>query len=231
MGKLPVLLPSVFFPFLFFFIVVYLASPSAAAPCNAPCRSESDCDGNLACIGGRCADDPDVGTTICPRDGKKAPPSTPKPAPRSGGGGGTCEATGTLSCGRKTFKQFTCSPPVTSITKATLSLNEFGEGGSGGSPSQCDEKFHSDNEAVVALSTGWYDGGSRCGKKIKITAQNGRSVFATVVDQCDSVNGCDREHANLPPCDNNIVDGSAAVWRALRLNQNLGRVPVTWAMA
>jgi len=56
-------------------------------------------------------------------------------------------------------------------------------------------------------------------------------VTAKVVDQCDSVNGCDEEHAGQPPCRNNIVDGSAAVWDALRLNKDDGVVPVTWTMA
>jgi hypothetical protein len=51
------------------------------------------------------------------------------------------------------------------------------------------------------------------------------------VDECDSVNGCDKEHAFQPPCRNNIVDGSSAVWDALELNQNDGVVDVTWSMA
>jgi hypothetical protein len=35
---------------------------------------------------------------------------------------------------------------------------------------------------VVALSNGRYAGGSRCGKMIKTTTRNGRSVLAKVVD-------------------------------------------------
>ena len=66
---------------------------------------------------------------------------------------------------------------------------------------------------------------------IRITASNGKSVTAKVVDECDSVNGCDAEHAGQPPCKNNIVDGSSAVWNALGLNQDLGIVGVTWYMA
>jgi hypothetical protein len=83
----------------------------------------------------------------------------------------------------------------------------------------------------VALSTGWYNRGSRCGKLIRITANNGRSTTAKVVDECDSVNGCDKEHAGQPPCRNNIVDGSVAVWNALGLNTDDGVVSVTWSMA
>ncbi|CAN0916430.1 unnamed protein product [Linum grandiflorum] len=209
--------------------MVHHASFSAATTCNQQCKSNDDCDGKLACIRGKCNDDPQVGTTtICRR---ATPPSSPTPTPGGGGGGGgVCRTSGTLSCGRRKFQQFKCSPPVTSSTKATLTLNDFSKGGDGGSPSECDERFHENSEAVVALSSGWYDGGSRCGKKIRITASNGKSVVAKVVDECDSVNGCDKEHAGLPPCKNNIVDGSAQVWRVLDLDQDKGLVPVTWTM-
>ncbi|CAN1171848.1 unnamed protein product [Linum perenne] len=193
--------------------MLYHASFSTAATCNESCKSNTDC---AICSGG--------GTS-----GKSSSSSVTIAA--DDGAGGICRTSGKLSCGKRTFQQFKCSPPVTSSTKATLTLNEFGKGGSGGSPSQCDEKFHDDDEPVVALSTGWYDGGSRCGKKVRITAKNGKSVEAKVVDQCDSVNGCDDEHAGLPPCKNNIVDGSAAVWDALGLDKDLGLVSVTWAMA
>ncbi|KAG6631742.1 hypothetical protein CIPAW_13G111600 [Carya illinoinensis] len=84
---------------------------------------------------------------------------------------------------------------------------------------------------VVALSTGWFDGGSRYGKMIKITASNGRSVKAKMVDECDSMNGCDAEHADQPSCKNNIVDGSNVVWNDLGLNLDDGVGPVTWSLA
>ncbi|KAH0712964.1 hypothetical protein KY289_008923 [Solanum tuberosum] len=73
-------------------------------------------------------------------------------------------------------------------------------------------------------------GRSRCGKMILIRANNGKTVTAKVVDECDSTMGCDAEHAFQSPCKNNIVDGSIAVWRALGLNTDLGIVPVTWSM-
>ena len=146
-----------------------------------------------------------------------------------GGGGGkgssppsqTCESSGTRNCGGKSFPQFRFSPPVTSSTKASLTLNDFSQGGDGGSPSECDNKFNDNSERVVALSTGWYDNESRCGKMIRITASNGRSVTAKVVDECDSVNGCDSKHAGQPPCNNNIVDRLSSIWDALGLNQDL----------
>ncbi|CAD6213011.1 unnamed protein product [Miscanthus lutarioriparius] len=63
---------------------------------------------------------------------------------------------------------------------------------------------------------------------VKITA-NGNSVYAKVVDECDSVEGCDEDHNFEPPCDNNIVDASPAVWDALGLDQNVGMVDITWS--
>ncbi|XP_004310165.1 PREDICTED: kiwellin-like [Fragaria vesca subsp. vesca] len=143
----------------------------------------------------------------------------------------TCNPSGTLVCKGKSYPKYTCSPPVTAKTEALLTLNDFSEGGDGGGPSYCDGKYHSNSEKVVALSTGWFDNKSRCGKMIRITARNGKTTTAKVVDECDSRAGCDKEHAGQPPCRNNIVDGSAAVWKALGLDQDEGVVPVTWSMA
>lgn len=67
---------------------------------------------------------------------------------------------------------------------------------------------------------------------IAITSpKTGKTVNAKVVDECDSVNGCDAEHAYQPPCRNNIVDGSAAVWAALGYKTSdpeYGQTAVTW---
>ncbi|KAJ0103095.1 hypothetical protein Patl1_03844 [Pistacia atlantica] len=49
---------------------------------------------------------------------------------------------------------------------------------------------------------------------------NGKNVIAKVVDECDEE----------PPCRNDIVDGSNAVWHALGLNIEVGVVDVTWSM-
>nr|GMD82360.1 putative ripening-related protein 1 [Ipomoea batatas] len=128
------------------------------------------------------------------------------------------------------YTTYKCSPPVTGNTKATLTLNSFQKGGDGGGPSECDNQYHSDDTPVVALSTGWYSGWSRCLNNIKISA-NGRSVTAMVVDECDSTMGCDDEHDYQPPCENNIVDASKAVWEALGLDQNEGEHDITWTDA
>ncbi|XP_038679570.1 kiwellin-like [Tripterygium wilfordii] len=204
-----------------FFITITISFPflsHAISSCNGPCRTLDDCSGQLICITSKCNDDPDVGTHIC---------SNANPAP----GGGGCQSSGTLTCGGNSYKKYKCSPPVTSSTKALLTLNDFSKGGDGGAPSESDERWHEKTERVVALSTGWYNGGSRCGRNIRINASNGRSVVVKVVDECDSENGCDADHAGQPPCRNNIVDGSDAVWDALGLNKGRGVVDVSWSMA
>lgn len=209
---------------LFFFNIITFPFPSSAiSSCNGPCQTLDDCQGKLICINSKCKDDPDVGTHIC--SGSEGS----SPSPPSGGSG--CQSSGRLTCKGTSYPTYMCSPPVTSSTLAKLTNNDFSEGGDGGAPSECDESYHSNSEMIVALSTGWYNGGSRCGKMIKITASNGRSVTAKVVDECDSMRGCDEEHAGLPPCENNIVDGSDAVWSALGLNKDEGVVDVTWSMA
>lgn len=106
---------------------------------------------------------------------------------------------------------------------ATMTLNDFGPGGSGGGPSECDGKYHDNKEMLAALSTGWYAGGRRCQRMISIrSTQNGRTVLARVVDECDSRHG---------GCKENIVDTSVAVCKALGLDTNIGEVPVTWSDA
>ncbi|KAK2988381.1 hypothetical protein RJ640_019263 [Escallonia rubra] len=54
----------------------------------------------------------------------------------------------------KFYTTYTCSPSVSSNTKATLTLNAFQKGGVGGGPSECDNQYYSDNTPDVALSTG-----------------------------------------------------------------------------
>ncbi|KAK8693484.1 hypothetical protein V6N13_071067 [Hibiscus sabdariffa] len=126
------------------------------------------------------------------------------------------------------YATYTCSPPVSNSTPATLTINSFQEGGDGGGPSKCDNQYHSDDEPVVALSTGWFGQSSRCNKFINING-NGKNVTALVVDECDSRVGCDDEHAYQPPCRNNIVDASKAVWTALGVPESeQGELDVTW---
>ncbi|XP_050387355.1 uncharacterized protein LOC126803620 [Argentina anserina] len=152
--------------------------------------------------------------------GKKPPP-------------GQCNKEDDSDCCKagKMYPKYTCSPPISGNTKAYLTLNSFEAGGDGGGPSECDGKYHNDNTPVVALSTGWYNGGSRCLNNIRING-NGRSVVAMVVDECDSTEGCDADHDYQPPCPNNIVDASKAVWKALGVSKdNWGGLDITWSDA
>ncbi|KAG8391816.1 hypothetical protein BUALT_Bualt01G0226200 [Buddleja alternifolia] len=129
----------------------------------------------------------------------------------------------------KYYTVYKCSPKVSTHTKAVLTLNSFEKGKDGGGPSECDNKYHSDNTPIVALSTGWFNKKSRCFKKITIHA-NGKSVEAMVVDECDSKMGCDNEHDYQPPCDNNIVDASKAVWEALGVpKKDWGEMDIHWS--
>uniref|UniRef100_A0A0E0K2T2 Ripening-related protein n=1 Tax=Oryza punctata TaxID=4537 RepID=A0A0E0K2T2_ORYPU len=155
---------------------------------------------------------------------------------------GECNPSGTLRPSRshscedcckagRSYPTYACSPATTGSTKAVMTLNDFDAGGDGGDPSECDGKFHKNTERVVALSTGWYANGRRCNKNIRINA-NGRSVLAKVVDECDSLHGCDREHAYQPPCRPNVVDASQAVWDALGITgEDVGEYNITWSDA
>ncbi|KAI8522709.1 hypothetical protein RHMOL_Rhmol13G0017800 [Rhododendron molle] len=50
-------------------------------------------------------------------------------------------------------------------------LVNFQKGGGSGQ-SECDNKCHSDSTPIVALTTGWYNGGSRCLKEMAVAHQN-----------------------------------------------------------
>ncbi|KAJ9188348.1 hypothetical protein P3X46_003713 [Hevea brasiliensis] len=132
----------------------------------------------------------------------------------------------------KLYTTYKCSPPVSSRTKAKLTVNSFAPGGDGGGRSECDNQYHSDKELVVALSTGWFDNKRRCLNYITIHG-NGKSVKAKVVDECDSTMGCDSEHDYQPPCPNNIVDASKAVWNALGVSDpdSVGEMDIQWSDA
>ncbi|XP_026397322.1 putative ripening-related protein 1 [Papaver somniferum] len=128
----------------------------------------------------------------------------------------------------ESYTTYKCSP---SNRRTVLTTNSFEKGGDGGGPSECDNQYHSDDTPVVALSTGWYNNGSRCLHKI-IVKGNGRSAVAKVVDECDSTMGCDGDHDYQPPCPHNIVDASPAVWKALGVpRENWGNLDVTWSDA
>lgn len=101
----------------------------------------------------------------------------------------------------KRYPQFKCSPPVSSKTPAIMTFTRFENGEDVIRQTSCDQRFHRDKELLVILSSGWLrlDGTNRCNMKIRISAANGRSVVAKVVDECDSVSGCDEKHTTLDP--------------------------------
>ncbi|KAF5822308.1 putative RlpA-like domain superfamily, kiwellin [Helianthus annuus] len=91
----------------------------------------------------------------------------------------------------KLYSTYRCSPPVSANTSATLTINSFQKGGDGGAPSKCDNQYHSDDNPVVALSTGWYKNGERCRNFIRIHA-NDRSIYShksseTIIDLYQTV--------------------------------------------
>ncbi|XVF80045.1 hypothetical protein PTKIN_Ptkin15bG0039200 [Pterospermum kingtungense] len=131
----------------------------------------------------------------------------------------------------KIYDIYDCSPPVSHRTKANMTLKSFDRGGNGGGPSTCDNDYHSDDEHVVALSTGWFDNKKRCFNYIRIRG-NGKSVAAKVVDECNSLGGCDKTHDYEPPCGNNIVGASKGVWLALGVPQSQWtRLGIHWSDA
>ncbi|ONK58259.1 uncharacterized protein A4U43_C09F10300 [Asparagus officinalis] len=132
---------------------------------------------------------------------------------------------------RDDLSSIPCSPPITSNTRATMTMNSFAKGRHEGGPSECDNQCHRESGMVIALSTGWYNGGSRSLNYINTNA-NGKSVRAKVVDECDSVHGCDADHDFQPPCPNNIVDASPAVWKGLDIpGSQVGDYDITWSDA
>ncbi|KAH7836970.1 hypothetical protein Vadar_007995 [Vaccinium darrowii] len=164
-----------------------------------------------------------VEDTVLAVSNKDKEGNPPVPAPSADG----CSPSGNLTCNGRSYPTYSCSPAITSSTPAKLTNNNFSQGGNGGGPSECDGKYHSNKNLIVALSTGWYNGGTRCNQVIHIRADNGRSVKAKVVDECDSRHGCDEEHPGQPPCEYDIVTASDAVWEALGLNIDVGVVNVT----
>nr|PNR54475.1 hypothetical protein PHYPA_008152 [Physcomitrium patens] len=203
---------------------------AAQGGCNEACTTHDDCLGRLACINGACNDDPSIdtkecsGTTCNPTGTITGPPISPS----------MCNSAEMSECCEtgKQYKLYDCSPPITTpSTKGTLTLNGFGAGESGGGASSCTGQFYTAEDSVVALSTGWFSGGARCSKSIRIEG-NGRSTIAKVVDECDTRAGCDEEHAYQPPCPYlDDVDASLAVWRALGISESdptFGTLNITW---
>lgn len=105
------------------------------------------------------------------------------------------------------------------ITQAQMTISSFEKGGDSGRPSDCDGKYHSNSELIVALSSRWYNKGEGCFFVIKIYYHD-KSVKAKVIDECRSKN-----------CPDNIVVASTAVWEALQVPQSeWGEAVVTFSV-
>ncbi|CAF1454347.1 unnamed protein product [Adineta steineri] len=188
-----------------------------------PCNTYNDCDGSLICSNGKCSN----GNT----GGGSTQDTTCKSSGVLYGVASACVTDNMSTCCKVgvSYPQYKCSP--SSKSSAVLTLNSFQKGGDGGGAGACFGLFYPDAQQVVALSTGWYNKGSRCGKMITIYG-NGKTTKAMVVDECDSVHGCDKMHAGQPPCRNNVVDGSPAVWAALGISKSdprYGQISISWS--
>ncbi|KAK8647827.1 hypothetical protein V6N13_121554 [Hibiscus sabdariffa] len=165
---------------------------------------------------------PSIQSQTCKPSGKIRAPK-----PRSG----HCTIEDDPDCCKegKLYTTYLCSPPVSNHTEATLTLDSFEAGGDGSATSKCDNRYHSDDKPIVALSTGWFGRKKRCFEYIDIHG-NEKVVKAKVVDECDSTMGCDAEHDYYPPCCNNIVVASKAVWKALDVPFNQwGEMSIYWS--
>ena len=98
---------------------------------------------------------------------------------------------------------------------ATMTVNGFQQGETGGGPASCDGQFHSDDEFIVSLSSEWYAGGARCGKLIHIAGGANLHIIAKVVDECA---GCDNE-----------VGASIRIWKNFNLDPSVGQVDIKWS--
>ncbi|KZV14682.1 Ripening-related protein, partial [Dorcoceras hygrometricum] len=56
------------------------------------------------------------------------------------------------------------------------------------------------------------------------------NIKATVIGACDSAMRCDADNGYQPPCGNNIVDASKAVWEARGVPEDSWNVlNITWS--
>ena len=81
----------------------------------------------------------------------------------------------------------------------------------------CEEITRSEYDLVVAVGANVLQGKTRCGRSITITADNGRSVRATIQDKCA---GCSDTH----------IDGTQGVWSSLGIDLGRGVVPISFTI-
>ncbi|KAI8909544.1 hypothetical protein EDD86DRAFT_246916 [Gorgonomyces haynaldii] len=111
----------------------------------------------------------------------------------------------------------TTEKPVETESQPSRNTNESGSGSGSSGGASCTGKFYSDYDYVVALESSLFSGS--CGRTVTIYA-NGRSVSATVVDECASGDGCLY----------NSIDATVGIWEALGIDTGRGIVDVTYSM-
>ncbi|KAE9460508.1 hypothetical protein C3L33_07593, partial [Rhododendron williamsianum] len=91
------------------------------------------------------------------------------------------------------------------------------------------QQCHSDSTPIVALTTGWYNGGSRCLKEMAVAHQNATSTTWTTHRLWHCRPGGTTEGA--APCPNDI-DATKAMWEVLGVpRDSCGKLDITWTDA
>ncbi|XP_024515302.1 probable receptor-like protein kinase At5g20050 [Selaginella moellendorffii] len=126
-----------------------------------------------------------------------------------------------------TYYLYDCSPPVSRRrpNPAILYYIELDNG------SRCEEKKYQPSDLVASMATGWYNyqrPGGACGRNVTITALNGRTVTAMVVDECTAMAGCTAATSFYPPCSPKSLGATQGVWEALGYKISEGIIDITW---
>ncbi|WVZ48910.1 LOW QUALITY PROTEIN: hypothetical protein U9M48_000304, partial [Paspalum notatum var. saurae] len=118
--------------------------------------------------------------------------------PRSG----NCEKSNDPDCCEDGKMYYRCSPPVTAIEhQGRADAQQLREGQGRWRPVRVRQRLpQRRGEGGGALHGVVQQHGALRPRRIKISA-NGNFVYAKVVDECDSLHGCDEEHNFEPPCD------------------------------
>ncbi|XP_024528945.1 G-type lectin S-receptor-like serine/threonine-protein kinase SD2-5 [Selaginella moellendorffii] len=210
----------------FFALAMILISSLAGATaqqfsssCGMTCESTRDCSGGLVCnpISKTCDGDPSASTLSCPIPGCE-------PAQTFVYSNATAHNPA-LCFDNTTYQFFNCSPQEQPRNFAAFYFIELEE-----SPTSCNRSTPPRNsELLASMSTGWFANGSSCHREIVITAENGLSVTATVIDQCGSNIGCTADTGFYGPCSPRSLGGTRAVWEALGQTYFDNVLAVTWS--
>ncbi|EFJ05557.1 hypothetical protein SELMODRAFT_136958, partial [Selaginella moellendorffii] len=206
-----------------FFALAMISLVSATAQhfsssCGTRCDSRRDCSGGLVCnpVSKTCDGDPGASTLSCPIPGCE-------PAQSFIYSNATAHDP-EYCVDNNTYQFFNCSPKEQSLNFAALYYTELE-----GIPTACNRSTpYKNSELLANMATGWFASGSSCFKEIVITAENGMSVTATVVDICASTIGCSPLTGYYEPCTPRSLGGTRGVWEALGQTYFDNVLQVTW---